>query len=228
MRTEALAQAVMGHRFLAILAHAHLQAVARVAIDRRICGTTGHQRAHHHGQVLAVHVTGGQLLDQCGLRFQRAGHDHHAAGVLVQAMHDARARQHRHRRVAVQQRIDQGAAVVAGTGVHDQADRLVDHQQVLVLEQHVQRDVFRLGAGLGFQHHLQGDHLAAAQCVARACLRAVQQDVAGLDPLGQAGAGVFGEQLGHDRVETTAGGGVGDNGLAGRFGGLFRHGRGHL
>ncbi len=226
VRTEALAQAVMGDRFLAVLAHRHLQAVARVAVDRGIGGTAGHQRAHHDGQVLAMHVACGQLFDQRGLRFQGLGHHHHAAGVLVQAVHDASARQHRHRRIAEQQGVDQSAAMVAGTRVHHQAHRLVDHQQVLVLEQHVQRDVLRLGVGLGLEHHVEGHDLAAAQRIARAHLGAVQQDVARLDPLGQARTRVFGEQFGHHGVETTAGGGVGDDGLAGRFRGLFRHGRG--
>ncbi|KAG1317800.1 hypothetical protein G6F63_015511 [Rhizopus arrhizus] len=99
----------MGDRFLAVLAHGHLQAVARVAVDRRIGRAAGHQCAPHDGQVLPVHVACGQLLDQRGLRLQGLGHHHHAAGVLVQAVHDAGTRQHRHRRVAEQQGIAQGA-----------------------------------------------------------------------------------------------------------------------
>jgi hypothetical protein len=147
--TEALAQAVVGHRFLAVLAHGHLQAVARVAVDRRIGGAAGHQRAHHDGQVLAVHVARGQLLDQRGLRLR-------AATTITRwcpcpgggRCRRAAARQ---RRVAEQQRVDQRAAGLPAPGwTTSPAGLLITN--VLVLEQHVQRDVLRLGAHFGVEH----------------------------------------------------------------------------
>ncbi len=215
----------MGHRVLAVLAHRHADAVARVAVDRRIGGTARDQRAHHHRQVLAVHVARGQLLHQRGLRLDGAGHHHHAAGVLVQAVHDARARQHRQARVAEQQRVDQGAGGVARPGVDHQADRLVDHINVFILVQDVQRDVLGLGVGLGVEHDMQAGHLAAADRVAPAHGFTVQQHVPGLDPLAQLGAGEFGEQVGQHGVKAPPGGGIGHDGLTGGFG--FRSVIGH-
>ncbi len=189
-----------------------------MAVDGRIGGAAGHQRAHHDGQVLAVHFARRQLLDQRGLRLDRAGDHHHPAGVLVQAVHDARARQHRQRRVAEQQGVDQRTGGVARAGVDHQPDRLVDDEHGLVLVQHLQRDVLRLGMGLGVKHDMQAGHLAAPHRVAPAHGLAVQQDVAGLDPLGQLGPGEFGEQLGQDGVKAPPCGGIGHHGLAGGFG----------
>ncbi len=223
---EALAQAVVGDGVAAVLAHGHAQAVARVAVDRRVGGAAGHQRAAHHRQVLAVHLARGQLLDQSGLRLQAAGHDHHAAGVLVQPVDHAGARHRRQRRVAEQQGVDQGAGGVAGARVDHQPGRLVDHEDVLVLVQHRQRDVLRLGVGLGLQRRIQGGQLAAAHRVAAAHRGAVEQDRPGLDPFAQAGTGELGEQLGQHGVETAAGGGIGHPRLAGRKGSVVGHDRG--
>ncbi|MNV26972.1 hypothetical protein D3C71_1181040 [compost metagenome] len=218
VRAETLAQAVMGDRFLAVFAHGHADAIARVAVDTGGGSAAGNQRTHHHGQVLAMYFTCRELLDQRGLRLDRAGDDHHPAGVLVQTVHDARTRQYRQRGIAEQQRIDQGAGRVARAGVDHQADRLVDHEHMLVLVQDLQRDVLRLGMGLGVENDMQAGHLAPAHRVAPAHGLAVQQDVAGLDPLGQLGAGEFREQLGQHGVEAPSSGGIGHHGLAGGFG----------
>ena len=155
VRAEALAQAEMGDRIAAIVAHGHADAVARMAVDRRIGGAAGHQRADHHRQVLAMHFARGQLFDQRGVRRQRARDDHDAGGVLVEAVDDAGARQRVERRIAMQQRIDQRAGRIAGAGMHDQARRLVDDEDVLVLVQHVEGDVLGLANGSAFEHDVR-------------------------------------------------------------------------
>jgi hypothetical protein len=75
---------------------------------------------------------------------------------------DAGARQQLQRRVAEQQGVDQGPVRIAGAGMHHQPGRLVDHEDVFILVQDVQRDVLGHRVRLGFLHRGQGHRLAAA------------------------------------------------------------------
>jgi hypothetical protein len=134
----------------------------------RVGGAAGDQRADHDGEVLAMHVARGELLDQRGVRRQRARDDHDARGVLVEAMHDAGARQRGQRRVAMEQRIHQRAVGIAGARMHDQAGGLVEDEHRVVLVQDVERDVLGGGGGLDVQDHDQRDGLAAAHRIAPA------------------------------------------------------------
>ena len=197
----------MGDGVLAALlvAHGLAQAVAHAAADRRVHRAAGHQAAQHHGLVLALHVVPGQHFHQRGHRGQGPGHHHQAGGVLVQPVHDAGARQFGQLRVVVQQGVEQGAGGVARAGVHHQAGRLVEHQQVLVLVHDGERDGLRRAFHLGFQLGLQPHQLAAAQQLAGRHRGAVQRGRAGLDPRGEARARIVGEQLGQRLVEPASG-----------------------
>ena len=64
---------------------------------------------------------------------KRARHDQQAARVLVEAVHDAGARQRGEPGVECEQRVLQGPIRIAGARMHDQPGRLVDHEQVLVV-----------------------------------------------------------------------------------------------
>ena len=77
-------------------------------------------------------------------------------------MHDAGTRQGRSPRIARQQAIEQGAAPVAGRRMDHQAGRLVDHQQVRVLVDHVQRHGLGL-KGLALGRGAQLDLAAVAR-----------------------------------------------------------------
>mmetsp|Transcript_42326 Transcript_42326/g.99429 ORF Transcript_42326/g.99429 Transcript_42326/m.99429 type:complete len:417 (-) Transcript_42326:2726-3976(-) len=115
-------------------------------------------------QVFAVHFASGDLARQRGDGFQRLADHHQAAGVLVEAVHDARTRQPRRRRMVGQQPVHQRARPVARGRVHDQPGRLVHDHQVLILVGQGQHH--RLGAEgpalVGWlQFHL--DALASAQ-----------------------------------------------------------------
>jgi hypothetical protein len=70
---------------------------------------------------------------------------------------------------------------VPGRGMHDQAGLFVDHDQMLVLEQHRERDV--LGQRLDRRRRPLGDDdlVTCAQLVTGLRRRAVDDDVAGLD-----------------------------------------------
>ena len=117
------------------------------------------------------------------------------------------ARQHGQRRVVMKQRVEHRAGRVAGAGMHHQAGRLVQHQQVFVLVDDVQVDRFGCAGNFGFQFRLQPHLLAAFEQLARHGRRTVQRHRAGLDPGGQARAGVVREHLGQSLVEPAASGG---------------------
>ena len=120
-------------------------------------------------------------------------------------MHDAGARQQFQVWIVMQQGIHQGAAGIAGTGMDHQPRRLVQHDQVLVLVQDVQRNGFGRGAGLHFQHRVQGDGLAAKHGIPRAHRGPVQQHITGFDPACQPRARVLGEQFRKHLVQPPAG-----------------------
>ena len=100
--------------------------------------------AVHQRQVLAADHARGDVAHQAGDALERAAHHHQARGVLVEPVHDARARQRGGVRVAEQDAVEQRARPVARGRMHHQAGGLVDHQHVLVLVDDVQRDVLGL------------------------------------------------------------------------------------
>ena len=121
--------------------HRHLLAVGGAAADgwRRWCPDCA-RHAPDDGQVgplqPAVAAMGGELLGQALVCRVVLGDDQEAAGVLVEPVDDARPPHPADARQAVaamgDQGIDQRSRLVAGTGVDDQACRLVDDDQVLV------------------------------------------------------------------------------------------------
>ena len=79
------------------------------------------------------------------------GHDHDAAGVLVEAVDDARpldAADAGERIAAMMdQRVDQRAGKIACPGMDNQPGRLVQHDQLGILVEDIERDVFALRLG---------------------------------------------------------------------------------
>ena len=99
------------------------------------------------------------------------GDHHQAGGVLVEPVHDARPLHPADAGEAVaamgDQRIHQRSRGVSGGRMHHEPCRLVDDDDVLVLIDDVERDVFsrRLGLlGLGHVHH---DQVARIDAMAR-------------------------------------------------------------
>ena len=83
------------------------------------------------------------------------GHDA-SARLLIQAVHDAGTLFASDARqvvaTMVQERIDERAVGIAGGRMHDQADGLIDHEEVVILEEDIKGDVLgddfgRLGIG---------------------------------------------------------------------------------
>jgi len=106
----------------------------------------------------------------------RAGarHHHQTARVLVQPVHDARARQLCRARVTPEQAIEQRTAPVSGRGMHDEPGGLVDHQQMLVFMHHIDR--YRLGVEC--LALLGGAHLHPQQITGAYLVRGLDADAA--------------------------------------------------
>ncbi len=101
----------------------------------------------------------------------------------------------------VQQGVEQRPVGVPGGRMHDQPGRLVQHQDVLVLVDHLQRDVLRLPFALGLLFGLQFEHGPGMDDVTRAQHGTVDGEPTILDPAGQAGTGMLGKQLGGDLIQ---------------------------
>ncbi len=129
--------------------HRHAQPVVRIAPD----GLIHHDRCPAlprpcaMRQVFPLHLSSGDGAHQGLHRLPDLAHQHQARGVFVQPVHDARPRQAGRARVVGQQAVEQGPAPMPGRRMHDQPCRFVEHQQMLVFEDHVQRH------GLGHKGH---------------------------------------------------------------------------
>ena len=151
----------MGHRLAARIAHRHFFAGKRMPVDRRIDGAARAVRhAPDEGPIAALHRPGAAVIGELrGQRLMRAvvlRHHHQARRVLVEPVHDAGAPNPADAGKAGaamgDQRVYQRAGLVAGGGMHDQALRLVDDDNVLVLKDDIERDILALGLrrdGLG-------------------------------------------------------------------------------
>ena len=87
--------------------------------------------------IMALGFVGGDFFLQHREGASGLGHHHDAGGVLIQAMHDARAdgvfAGVKERRAAVEeQRIHQRAVRISGARMHHHATSLIDHQHVVV------------------------------------------------------------------------------------------------
>ena len=200
---EALQQRPMGAGVAAgaVVHHGVLFAVGGVAADGpddRAPVAAGHPM--HHRQVLA---RGHPLLDlhlQLHQGLLAFGHHDAPGGVLVEAVHDAGAHltaDPRQVGAMVQQPIHQGAVLVARSRMHREAGGLVEHDQVLVFEQHIQGHL--LGHQVGERlrrRHPQLHGVVLAQGGFGAARDAIHPHIAGVDELLDAGAALL-RPLGH-------------------------------
>src|SRR5947208_8679044 len=126
-------------------------------IDRAACG----HRARAHRQILPSDLAGHERCDQRGVRFGRARHHEEPARILVEPVHEPRARHPRQLRIEREQRVRKGMPGITRPGMHDEPGRLVDDDERAVLMNHLERN--RLGADWGLSRQLGLDaHLFAA------------------------------------------------------------------
>ena len=146
VRAKALEHAIARDRLAAAFDDRHLGSLAPVPADRRVDGAAAREHAVAHRLIGAVNRAPLEVRGERLLARERARDEQQAARVLVEPMHEPRARQHRELGVRVQQRVLQRARAVARAGMHDEAHGLVDHEQRVVLVHDGERN--RLGRDL--------------------------------------------------------------------------------
>ena len=141
-------ETVVGQRALAALDHGHALAIARMAPDRPLDRAgRGRRPAPDDRRVAALDPMDAELGREPHVGAVVLGDHHEPARVLVEAMDDARPQHPADARQAAgamrQERVDQRAAGMARRRMDHEAGRLVEHQEMRVLVQDVERD--RLG-----------------------------------------------------------------------------------
>ena len=197
----------MGYGFFAAeFDHGHFQAVVRVAADERFDFAVKRDDAVCHSTVNPLHAAVLQLLHQVVLRGQRFGHHHQAAGVFVQAVHDAGARHLAQFGAVREQAVEQRARPVAGGGVNHQTGGFVQHNHAVVFIHDVQIHgfgfeglVFVAGLNLHAQEFATDEFVFGAGGLAVALHQPV------FNPRGDAAARIIGQQFGQCGVQPCAG-----------------------
>ncbi len=200
----------------------HRRAPDRMTADRRVDRATMDDVSGGERQIFAVDALCLQLAHKLCLGDLGLGHDQEAAGIFVQAMHDARASDTGELRRVVQQRVGKRAVAVAGSRMNDQPGRLVDDEDCFVLMHDLQRQrLRRKKSGGGFGQRVHQDPLAAADLAARIRGRTGKQHAAGVYPGPDAAARMLGQELRESAVQPHARtlGGYGQRALGARRGG---------
>ena len=193
-------------RRLAALNNRHLRSLRRMPTDRLVDGSARFQHAAHQRLVVALDRPRLKLAHQIGLRLKRFGDDHQAGRILVQTMHDAGPRHFLKRRFVIQQGVEQGPSPVAAAGMHNQAGRLVEHDQRFVLMHDVERDRFgRRGKQVLVRRFDDLKQFTAPELLFRlADDFSADTDAAFADPVLQAVSRVFGPQADERLIEPQA------------------------
>ena len=120
------------------------------------------RHAPYRRAVGALDAARGEIFGQGAMRRFGLRGNQEAARVLVEAMHDAgppdAADPGEARAAMRQQRVDKRPLGIAGSRMHDHSGRLVDDDQVRVLEADIERDRLRLRlGGFGFRQPYGND-----------------------------------------------------------------------
>jgi len=154
------------------------------------------------------HCAGGKLFRQIAVGRVVLGNDEGAAGFLVETMHDAGPflSADPGKILAMrEERVHKGSLLMAGAGMNDEPGRLVEHEEIVVLEQNVER--YRLGLGVAlFNLRLAHfDNVAGPNRVAWSRRLSVQSDEFFPDQRLEPGAGERREGQGERAVEPLPG-----------------------
>ena len=188
----------------------HLLTVIGRAADVRLDATDQWtRRAARDGQVGAFDVVGGEHVGEGGVGRFALGGDHDAGRILVEAVDDAgpsdAADAGESLAAMKEQGVDQRAALGAAGRVDDEAGRLVDDDEVFVLEDDIERDVFRFGQRADGDGQVDGLDGAGDDFGAGVGRRlAVGGDAAFLDQYPQAGPGHAGSRVSQPFIEARA------------------------
>ncbi len=155
-RAESLAHLIVGHRVAGIGCigrfDATFRAVRTGSAEGGIDGSLGGLRLAPHQRLVGAPqrpraTVIGKLVSQVSVRKVVLGDHHHAAGVLVQPVHDSRttnAADARQRRPAmVKQTVDQSSCGIARSGMNNQPGRFDQDNEVVVFKENVERNILR-------------------------------------------------------------------------------------
>ena len=143
-------------------------------VDRRVDGALGAaRRAPGEGEIFAHErafaAVIGELRAQPLMRAVVLGDDQKAGGVLVEPVHDARplhAADAGERVAAMRdQRVDQCAGRMPGRRMHHEAARLVDDDEIVVLVDDIERDIFALRLRIVRRRHVDHDRVGGVDAV---------------------------------------------------------------
>ncbi len=199
--------AVVGDGRLAVLVEdSHVGAVDGMPADQGFdAAGYGAELAGHDGQVGLLHVARPERLLEPAAGLGVFGDDEDAGGVLVEAVDDAGAAVvllgQEAFLVMVDEGVDEGSMGAVVGGVDDQAGRLVDDHDVVVLEEDFEGDVFAEDFRRGAGRPGDGDAVASAEPFGRAGGAAVDGDQPGAHAALQVGARHLGEGCAQEHVQ---------------------------
>jgi hypothetical protein len=136
----------VGSRRTPVAPNSHALAVRVVAADRGLDGRAGLvEVSPRKRRVRAPDGARGHRRRELPMCLIGARDQHEPRGIAIEAVHDAGppGRPATARGAARGERVHQRVIPVARGGMHHETRRLVDHEQVFVLEHHTQRDVVR-------------------------------------------------------------------------------------
>jgi hypothetical protein len=135
------------------------------------------------------------------------GDDEAAAGVFIQPMHDAgsgHSADAGERAEVVKQGVDQGAILMAGSGVDDHAGGFIEHGKVFILIEEGEGQFLRLSGGGAVFWQGEGDGISGDDVVVRLHGASVEEDGPFFDQGLDAGSGEVWPGLGEPAVEALA------------------------
>ncbi len=176
------------------------RAVAAVATDRRLDPPGARPRcAQHESEVAALHPSFPDRLGQARVRLLRAGDDQQAGGVAVETVDEPGPLRVPSGGSEREQPVRERRALVRPRGVGDETGGLLDDEQVLVVVDHLQRELDRLELALA--RELDVELLPTCEPVALRAPMPVDEDgAAGHEPFGESPR-PDGRDLGDDGVQ---------------------------
>jgi hypothetical protein len=150
MNAEMFHNAVVRHRRFAHRMHRHMGTLGRVTADRFFHRAASGHMTNRHRFIFTGDLAQLQRLHQPGLRRNGFRHHHQTGGVFIQTVNDTRARHIGNRRIVVQQRIQHSTVRVARARMNNQIARFVDHEDVIIFVNDIERNILRLEARLFF------------------------------------------------------------------------------
>jgi len=152
----------------------------------------------------------GKLLDELQVSLIGERHDQRAGGAFVEAVDDAGAQRAADVRKLsqapefIEERGGEGASGLTGAGVHDHAGGLIDYDDLIVLIEDGEREVFGLKDGFECFRDVDGDGFARHYAVGGFSWSAFHQDTAFVHQLLDANSAELRELVGQVTVQTRS------------------------